>query len=162
MDFTHLHLLVTHLPIMGSILGAIVLVQGIWSKNSQTKIAAYTLFVLSSIGAGVAYLTGEAAEETAENLQGVTKSMIEQHEEFALISLVALLILGAASLVGIYIESIKSSFARSFALLSLFICVISFGLAAWTGFQGGQIRHTEVSGITASNVNQNGEQEDSD
>ncbi len=56
MNQTHIHLLITHLPIFGSILGAIVLAQGIWTKTEQTKVAAYYLFILAAIGAGIAYL----------------------------------------------------------------------------------------------------------
>ena len=84
MDQTHLHLLITHLPIFGSILGALVLVHGLWTKSNQTKIAAFNLFIISSIGAGIAYLTGEGAEESVENLPGVVEATIKQHEEFAL------------------------------------------------------------------------------
>ena len=79
MNQTHVHLLITHLPIYGSILGFIILAYGLWTKSNQTKIAAYIVFIISSIGAGIAYLTGEAAEETVEDIQGVAKKMIEEH-----------------------------------------------------------------------------------
>jgi hypothetical protein len=84
MNQTHLHLLITHLPIFGSILGVIVLAYGLWTKSNDTKIASYLLFMISSIGAGIAYLTGEAAEETVEHIQGIVESNIKTHEEFAL------------------------------------------------------------------------------
>ena len=71
MNQTHLHLLITHLPIFGSILGGLVLAHGIWTKSNQTKIAAYNVLIISSIGAVVAYLTGEGAEETVEKIPGV-------------------------------------------------------------------------------------------
>ena len=76
MNQTHLHLLIAHLPIFGSILGGLVLAYGLWTKSNQTKIAAYILLVISSIGAGISYLTGEAAEEAVEKIQGVAKEMI--------------------------------------------------------------------------------------
>ena len=80
MSQTHLHLLITHLPIFGSVLGGLVLAHGLWTRSSQTKIAAYNLLILSAIGAVIAYMTGEAAEETIENIQGVATNMIEEHE----------------------------------------------------------------------------------
>ncbi|MFC6876886.1 hypothetical protein ACFQZF_10260 [Flavobacterium myungsuense] len=61
MDQTHIQLLIAHFPIFGSILGGLVLPFGIWTKSNQTKIAAYNLFIISSIGAGIAYFTGEGA-----------------------------------------------------------------------------------------------------
>lgn len=77
MNRTHVHLLIAHLPIFGSILGAIVLTYGLYSKSSDTIIAAYYLFIISGIGAGVAYLTGEAAEETVEKMQVLLKPLLK-------------------------------------------------------------------------------------
>ena len=151
MTQTHIHLLITHLPIFGSILGGLVLTHGIYAKSNPTKIAAYNLFIISALGAGIAYLTGEAAEETVENIQGIAKNMIEEHEEFAVISLVSLIILGVASILGLFFTLRKSSLAPSIAIIILFMSLISFGLVARTGYLGGQIRHTEVN--AANNPN---------
>jgi len=148
MNQTHLHLLITHLPIYGSILGSIVLAYGLWKKSNPTKIAAYIVFIISSIGAGIAYLTGEAAEETVEDIQGVAKKMIEKHEEFAIIALVSLIILGLASIVALFLTLRKPLLTNTIAWVILFISIISFALVAWTGYMGGQIRHTEINSNT--------------
>ncbi|HRO86358.1 MAG TPA: hypothetical protein PK110_16175 [Niabella sp.] len=144
MNPTHVHLLITHLPIFGSILGGFVLAYGLWTKSDQTKMAAYILLIVSAVGAGIGYLTGEAAEETVENIAGISKDSVEQHEEFALIALVSLIVTGIASVVGLYLTSRKSPSARVFAKFVLLISLVSFGLAARTGYLGGQIRHTEI------------------
>lgn len=151
MDQTHIHLLITHLPIFGSILGGLVLAHGLWTKSNQTKIAAYNLFIISALGAGIAYLTGEGAEEKVENIQGVAETIIKQHEEFALFALIALIILGVASIVGLFLTLRKSSLTKLTAVLILFISLISFGLVARTGYLGGQIRHTEIN--STNNLN---------
>lgn len=161
MNQTHIHLLITHLPIFGSIFGGIVLAHGLWTKIDQTKIAAYNLFIISAIGAGIAYLTGEAAEETVENIQGITDSMIDQHEDFAVVALISLIVLGVASIGGLFLTLKKSSLTKTVALVVLFISLISFGLVARTGYLGGQIRHTEINSSNNSPV-QSGEQEHDD
>ena len=56
---------------------------GLWTRSHQTTTAAYILFILSGIGAGIAYLTGEGAEEAVEGIQGVSEQMIGLHEESA-------------------------------------------------------------------------------
>ncbi len=145
MNQTHIHLLITHLPIFGSILGAFVLLHGIWTKSNQTMIAAYNLFVISAIGAGVAYVTGEAAEETVKNIQGVVKNMIDVHEDFAMVSLVSLIVLGVAALLGIFLTLKGSPLSKTVAIAILLIALVSFGLIARTGYLGGQIRHTELN-----------------
>ena len=151
MDQTHIHLLITHLPIFGSMLGGLVLAHGLWTKSKQTKFAAYHIFIISAVGAGIAYLTGEAAEETVENIQGVVESTIERHEEFALFALISLILLGVASLAGMILTLRKSPWTRTVAFFILFISIISFGLVARTGYLGGQIRHTEISSAIKSN-----------
>ena len=149
MNQTHIHLLITHLPIFGSILGGLVLAHGIWTKSNQTKIAAYLVLILSSIGAVIAYLTGEGAEETVEKIQGVSEKIIEQHSDFAVYALVALSILGVAALLGLFFAFINSTLSRSVAIITLVISLFSFGLIAYTGYLGGQIRHTEISNATS-------------
>jgi uncharacterized membrane protein len=144
MDQVHIHLLITHLPIFGSILGGLVLAHGIGTKSDQTKIAGYYVLILSSVGAAVAYPTGEGAEEAVEEIQGVAKNMIGQHEDFALYALIALIAVGVISIVGLYFEIKKSYLAKTVSVLALIVAAISFGLVARTGYLGGQIRHTEI------------------
>ena len=162
MDQTHIHLLITHLPIFGSLLGGLVLAHGIWAKSNQTKIAAYNLLIISSIGAAIAYMTGEGAEETVENMQGVVEATIKQHEEFALFALISLILLGIASIIGLLITLRKSPLTRTIAFISLFISLISFILVARTGYLGGQIRHTEIGSTTNPNPTINENEGDND
>jgi len=145
MNEAHIHLLINHLPIICSMLGAFVLIHGLWTKSNSTKSAAYNIFIISSIGAVIAYATGEGAEESVENIQGVLDSTIEQHEEFALYALIALIILGVASILGLIFIIKKLPLANSFSIFILFISLISFGLNSRTGYLGGQIRHTELN-----------------
>ena len=157
MDQAHIHLLITHLPIFGSILGALVLVHGMWTKSSATKIAAYHVLILSALGAVVAYLTGEGAEETVENIQGVAENAIEAHEEFAMFALISLIYTGIASILGVILTLKKSSFANKISIVILFLALVGFGLVARTGYLGGKIRHTEVGTGTPQPSNPSGD-----
>ena len=154
MNPTHVHLLITHLPIVGSVLGALVLAFGLGFKSAHTKIAAYVVLIISSLGAGIAYLTGEPAEESVEHLQGVSENMIHEHEEFALFALIGLIITGVLALIGLYMTIKRSARTRTIAQITLLVSLVSFGLVAWTGYLGGQIRHTEInaSATSAENV----------
>ena len=145
MSQVHLHLLITHLPIFGSILGAFVLGYGLWRDSNSTKIAAYYLFVISAIGAGIAYLTGEGAEEAVEKIQGVSESIMEQHEDFAMYALISLIVLGVSSLFALFVTQKNSSLSKTAAILTLALSLISFALVARTGYLGGQIRHSEIA-----------------
>lgn len=154
MNPTHLHLVITHLPIFGSILGAVVLGYGLWTKSNQTNIAAYIVLIISAIGAGIAYLTGESAEETVEKISGISENTVNAHEDFALFALVSLVVLGLASIIGVWFTLRRTTLAGFFGTLVLLISLISFILVAWTGYLGGQIRHTEISSGTAAPAGQ--------
>lgn len=161
MSQVHLHLLITHLPVFGSILGAFVLGYGLWSKSSSTKMAAYFVFIISGIGAGIAYLTGEGAEEVVEEIQGVSESIIKLHEDAALYALISFIVLGILSLFALIVTYKKSVLTKVAATAILIVSLISFGLVAYTGYLGGQIRHTETS-TGAVQINNGGETEKDD
>ena len=144
MNQTHIHLIITHLPIFGSLLGGMVLAYGLLTKTKQTLIAAYILLIISSLGAGIAYLTGEGAEEGVEKIPGIIKNMIGQHEEFALIALISLILLGISSIFGIFFAVKQSALTFKIAITTLIISFISFGIISYTGYLGGKIRHTEI------------------
>ena len=145
MSPAHIHLLITHLPIFGALIGSLVLAYAIIIKSNDTKIAAYGVLVLSTFGVGIAYLTGEAAEEVVEEIPGVVESTIKAHENFALIALIGLIILGLLSVVGLIAIVNKSTYARKIAIVVLIAAITSFGLVAITGYLGGKIRHTELA-----------------
>jgi hypothetical protein len=101
MSPAHIHLLITHLPIFGAFIGSLVLTYAIIIKSNDTKIAAYGVLILSTFGAGIAFLTGEGTEEIVEEIPGIVDSAIKTHENFALIALIGLLVLGLLSIIGL-------------------------------------------------------------
>ena len=150
MNQTHIHLIITHLPIFGSIFGGLVLAYGLLTKTKQTLIDGYILLIISALGAGIAYLTGEEAEETVEKIPGIIKNLIGQHEDSALIALISLILLGLSSIFGIYLVLKQSVSSFKMAFITLVISVISFGVVSYTGYLGGKIRHTEIDNRPAN------------
>ena len=155
MNPTHLHLVITHLPIYGAILGVVVLAFGIMKKSPATYNAAYIVLLISAIGGLIAFFTGEPAEETVENIAGISKNLIEEHEESANFTLVLLIIMGLSSCVGFFISLKNSKLARSMPLVVLIISIVCFGAAARTGYLGGKIRHSEVDASSQQIHNDN-------
>ena len=144
MNATHIHLIISHLPIVGSILGALVLGFAIFRKNNDTKLAAYGLFILAALGAAIVYATGEDAEESVDKLPGVMESIIERHEDFAIYALISLIVLGVASLAALFLNKKFVAVNKTISVGIFFLSLVSFGLVARTGYLGGQIRHTEI------------------
>jgi uncharacterized membrane protein len=149
MNYTHLHLLLTHFPIIGSIAGTLLLLYGIWKKNAVIREVSLVLIVIMSLIAIPVFLTGEPAEETVENIPGVIESIVEEHEEAAEIAFWVMLATGAFSLISLTVNRMKSGAGNALVMVSLALGIISAGLMARTGYLGGQIRHTEIRGGTA-------------
>ncbi len=137
--------MINHLPIFGSIIGAFILMYGIWTKSGSTKSASYFVLIASALGAGVAYITGEAAKETVENIIGVAKSTIISHADTAIYALICSIILGLSSIVGLFLAARKQETSDKYANVVLIIALISFLVAARTAFLGGEIRHSELN-----------------
>lgn len=144
MNDAHLHMVVNHFPIIGTIFGAGILLAGILFKNNTVKNVAYVLFVVAAVFAAVSMATGEGAEEMVEDMPTVGHDIIHEHEEIAEKLALSLYVLGVVSLFGLYANIKKISQAKLAAILTLVISVIAIYFAQLTGTTGGEIRHTEI------------------
>jgi len=150
MDATHLHLILTHFPIVGTIIGIGILAYGQFSKNDEIKKVALVTFVLMAILTIPVFLTGEEAEETVEHIVGVSEQLIENHEEIAEKAIWLMGLLGILSLISFFAIIKKLSFAKTISLITLIVSLGTFGFFAKVGSTGGEIRHSE---IRTNNVN---------
>ena len=165
MNDAHLHMVVNHFPIIGTILGLGILIGGLVFKNNSIKNTAYCLFIVAALFAFASMNTGEGAEEIAEKLPSVTDQIIHEHEEAAEKLAVVLYLLGAISIVGLYLNIKKNAKANIVSFLALTIAVVGVFLAQQTGTTGGEIRHTEIRANATTTNQANGveaEQEDED
>jgi uncharacterized membrane protein len=145
MDPTYLHLVIAHLPIFGCFLGIVVLVYGLLSKSRITIEAAYLVFILSSIGGVIAYLTGEPTKELVEHIFGIDESNIEAHEESGELTIITLVILGAVSCLTLIFKNGLKQYQIELTTVILLIAIICFVLASRTAYLGGKIRHPEIN-----------------
>lgn len=102
------------------------------------------VFVFAALASVPTYLSGEPAEEVAEHLPGVTKALIESHEEAALFALFAIGITGLVSLVGLWLARRAGKLPPWMVVAPLALALIASGLLGCMVNLGGQIRHTEI------------------
>ena len=163
MNDAHLHMVVNHFPIIGTILGLGILVAGIILKNNAVKSTAYGLFVVAAVFAAFSMGTGEGAEEIAEKLPSVTDQVIHEHEEMAEKLALVLYALGLVSLIGLYLNFKNHAKANLISYLVVVISVVGVFLAQQTGTTGGEIRHTEIrANATQTSTTTEADEEDKD
>lgn len=156
MNQAHLHLLLNHLPILGTLFGLLTLAAGFTLKNETIKRTALGFFVFSALCAIPAYLTGEGAEEVVENIPGASsETLVEAHEELANIFL---WLTGALGVFSIFTFFVNYTQKKGGSLLYALTFVLGLGtmvLAKQVGTSGGEIRHTEIrSSQTNPNLDQ--------
>ncbi len=145
MNQTHIHLLLNHFPIIGTLIGSCLLLWGIVKKNDHTKSIAAVLLAVMALIAIPVFLTGEPAEESVEDITGVSEKMISLHEEAAEIAIWLMGITGIVSLAALALAWKKNKQAKIFFGIAFAISAVCFAAMARTGYLGGQIRHTEIS-----------------
>lgn len=144
MNDAHLHLVVNHFPIIGTILGLGILVTGIILKNNTVKSTAYALFVIAAIFAAFSMGTGEGAEELVEDMPSVGKQIIHEHEEMAEKLAIVLYVLGVISLGGLFLNYKNHAKANLVSYVAVVVAFVGVFFAQQTGTTGGEIRHTEI------------------
>jgi len=144
MNDAHLHLVVNHFPIIGTIFGFGILVTGLVLKNKTIINTAYILFIAAAVFALASMATGEGAEEMVEDFPSVGKRIIHEHEEMAEKLAVVLYVLGAISILGLVLNIKNHSKAKLITIVALAISVVAVILGKETGTTGGEVRHTEI------------------
>ena len=143
MSSVQLHLALTHVPVILSFVGLIILISAFFIKNKTLTKTSYILLLAAGVAAIPVFLTGEGTEEVVENLPGVSEGIIERHEEVAKLAMISIVVAGLASLAAFF--SFRwHGVARIAKVAVLLLAFASAGLMTQTAHLGGQIRHTEI------------------
>ena len=150
MNDAHLHLLVNHVPILGTLFALLLGAYGAVRQQPAVVRAAFLALIVSGIGGYVAQETGEGAEEIVEEL-GIDHRMIHEHEEAAEWATWAGLGLAAVAL-GVLMWRRREPEVGTIPTVGVLVfAAVVFAMMARVGNLGGEIRHTEVrDGATAA------------
>jgi uncharacterized membrane protein len=159
MNATHFHLLLNHFPIIGTLIGTIILVYGFITKELKIKILSAYIIAAMALLAVPVYLTGEPAEETVEHIRGISEINIELHEEAAEFAIVLMSITGFLALISIIVSKIKPALTHKVFYVLIIFSFFSFASMARVGYLGGQIRHTELNDNITKTAPSNGLEE---
>jgi uncharacterized membrane protein YqjE len=130
MSWAHVHLALNHVPVIGLPIVVLLLLWGLGRRNAEVIRAAFGLLVLLALVTLVVQLTGEPAEELVEGLPGVVDSIVERHEEAALVATVGMSGLGLLALFG---WLAASTWALALPGLALGAIVLFWGLVRLPG-----------------------------
>jgi uncharacterized membrane protein len=146
MNGTYLHLLLNHMPILASFFGVCLLVYGLWAKQYILQKTAFVFFIVAALVTVPVMLTGEEAEETVENVAGVSENIVEEHEEAAKPAYIAMLATGVFSLLALLLPVFGRTNPKAVTIIVLLLGIASFVLLGRAGLEGGKIIHKEIHG----------------
>lgn len=149
MSDVHLHLLLNHLPILGTLFAFVLGLYGALRRQPDVVRAALLALVVTGIGSVAALRTGEGAEDAVEHLPGVSESILHEHEEAAESANIAAILLAVAALGVLVWRRTKPDIGTPATAVVLAGALVVFGLMARVGNLGGQVRHTEIRDGTA-------------
>lgn len=141
----HLHLVLNHVPLLGLLFGFLMLLAALWRRSEELTQVSLGIFVLTALATIPVYLAGEGAEEIVEKLPHVAESLIEQHEEAGLISLISIGVLGMIALAGLLL-TYRSTPPLWLITVMLVGAIVAGGITVWTANLGGKISHPEIRG----------------
>lgn len=153
MNSVQMHLMLTHVPVILSLVGLVMIVVALLIKNTTLTKTSYVIIIIAGFAVLPVFFTGEGAEEAVERIPGVSEAIIEKHEGVAKLAMASIVVAGVVALAALF------SFrwfivARILKVGVLMLAIISSGLMAQTAHLGGQIRHAEIRNTTAmQNVN---------
>lgn len=140
MNGAHLHLILTHLPIVGMPLTLLLLLKGHLCRSSDNQRAALYAMMALAVITLLTNWTGEGAEQVLKGLPEYPRLWVHSHEEAADRATVATGITGLLALLQLFWKST----AQPLKIATVALAVLSTLLLGYTGLLGGQIRHTEV------------------
>ena len=143
MNGSQMHLALTHVPVVLSIVGLVVMIVALLKKNDTlTKTALYFL-LFAGVSAVPVFFTGEGAEEAIEHLPGVSENVIEKHEALAKVAFGLVVAAAIVSLIGLLFYR-QVAIRRAIRPLVLILAFATSVIMVVTAHFGGQVRHTEI------------------
>jgi uncharacterized membrane protein len=160
MNSVQMHLALTHVPVIVSFVGLIMLLVAFFIKNRMLTKTSYMLLLVAGVAALPVFFSGEGTEEAIENLPGVSDAVIERHEEVAKLAMISIAAAGLFAFAALFSFRWQVT-SRLLKMVVLVLAVTSGGLMAQTAHLGGQIRHTEIrNGIAMQEGNEAGDEND--
>ena len=149
MNAAHLHLMVNHFPLFASLFGGLIAAVGVYRERTTLIRTGLVLTVVAALGAFVAVETGEGAEEVVEEVTGVSRATIHDHEEAAEAAMWALAAAALLSLAALVVPGRRDRAKYFTTLAALGATFVAFALVARAANLGGMIRHPEITSATS-------------
>lgn len=140
----YIHVVLNHLPIYGTLLGALALVVSLLLRSRAAQLTALIITLIAGVSAYPVLVSGQRAYKTIRNMSDdAGAEALDEHMDRAEKTIGAFYFLAVLALAGLLvpIKWPKAGFPLTAATLAL--ALICFGLSVYIAQEGGQVRHPE-------------------
>jgi hypothetical protein len=143
-DIAHVHIVLNHVPSLGTLVGLLLLIFAIHKKDEPLKQVSFGILALMALATLLTYLTGNPARRHLFGYKSAALGMVELHQNAAMLTLIAMTISGTFAWFGLW-EGRRFKRVGAFTSLgTLVFSGISASLILYTAGLGGKISHPEI------------------
>ena len=152
MNWVHLHLALNHVPVLGALFGALLLVVGLARRSDELqRVSLWALALLAAVAIPIKFTGDFAAEALAGQGQRpgaveMPKDLLTAHEQAADQATTGVFLLGLVAAAGLWAARGGRPLPKWAILASLLLAFATFLLMARAANLGGHLRHPEIRG----------------
>jgi hypothetical protein len=140
----YIHVVLNHLPIYGTILGALALVISLVLRSRTAQITALIITLIASASAYPVLVSGQRAYKVIRNASDdAGQEALDEHMDRAEKTIIAFYLLALLSLAGLLVPIKWPSAGVPLTAITLLLALFCFGLSIYIAQAGGQVRHSE-------------------
>jgi hypothetical protein len=144
MNAPHLHLILNHVPTIGTAIALVLLLLSLLRRQESLTRVGLEAFCILALLTLPAYLSGVATGLRIMELPDVSVDAIGKHHDGAIVGFGLMLLTGAVAWFGLWQWRRSSKPSGVNVVLVLVLAVLTLATMAGTATMGGEIRHPEM------------------
>jgi hypothetical protein len=149
MSLVHLHLMLNHAPVIGTVFAALLLAVGALRHSDELTKVAFGFLVLLGAVTALVFATGGPAEHAIEKLPAFSREITERHDDAAVAATAMMVAIGILALIALVVYR-QRAIPRRVTATAVVAVLAAVGVVGYVANLGGQIRHTEIRTGAAS------------
>jgi uncharacterized membrane protein len=143
-NITHLHLLLNHVPTVGSIVALGLLLLAFIRQNEHLKLAGLEVLFVIAVVTLPAYMSGVGAHQKLRDRPGISEEAIKVHQDAALDGFTVTEFAGFVAWLALWQFRRRGRAAPGLVPAAMLLSIVALGLMARAATLGGDIRHPEI------------------
>jgi hypothetical protein len=149
-NVAHLHLLLNHIPTVGSVVGLGLLLLALVRRNEHLQHAGLEVLFAIALLTLPAYMSGVGAHEKLRDQPEVSDNAIRAHHDAALAGFTVTEFAGFVAWIALWQSKRRGRAARGLVPAATLLTMVAIVLMARAATLGGEIRHPEIRAEVAA------------